>query len=240
MWNMTPQERLALLVTLLLLSAGVAVRIFGAEAGAAEWRDPTSSVDAEASGGVTGLRVKVEEKRASNRLRSTPLAAGERIDPNTASVDELQRLPRIGPALAARIVAHREANGPFGSLADLDAVSGIGPALLAGITPLVTLPPGAPVAKRVSGAGRGDGGAAPPANRSPPAAGSGEEARIPVNRATAEELQILPGIGPAIAERIVSWRAANGPFRTAEEMERVRGIGPVLRARLAPRLSFDP
>ena len=53
------------------------------------------------------------------------------VNLNTATSEELQRLPGIGPALAERIIEFRERNGPFGSLAELDAVSGIGPAILA-------------------------------------------------------------------------------------------------------------
>ena len=43
---------------------------------------------------------------------------------NTASVDELITLPGVGRRAAERIVAHREANGPFSSLEDLQAVEG--------------------------------------------------------------------------------------------------------------------
>lgn len=55
------------------------------------------------------------------------------INLNTASESELVALPGVGPVLAARIVAHREANGPFTSVDDLDSVSGVGPAVLAGL-----------------------------------------------------------------------------------------------------------
>ena len=60
------------------------------------------------------------------------------MDVDRATEEELDRLPGIGPALAARIVAHRSANGPFGSLAALDAVSGVGPALIKRVAPHVT------------------------------------------------------------------------------------------------------
>lgn len=63
--------------------------------------------------------------------------AAQRIAVNEASSEELQRLPGVGPALAARIIAHREEHGRFRKLEDLDAVSGIGPALLEKIGPLV-------------------------------------------------------------------------------------------------------
>nr|MBO2472111.1 hypothetical protein [Bacillota bacterium] len=53
-------------------------------------------------------------------------AVDTRININTATVAELQRLPGIGPALAARIVAYREAWGPFRRIEDLLEVPGIG------------------------------------------------------------------------------------------------------------------
>ncbi|BDP40991.1 competence protein ComEA [Deinococcus aetherius] len=62
-----------------------------------------------------------------------PLISG-RVNLNSASTEQLEALPKIGPALAARIVAGR----PYRSLADLDQVSGIGPSTLSALTPLVT------------------------------------------------------------------------------------------------------
>ena len=61
-----------------------------------------------------------------------PLISG-RLDLNTATRAQLEALPEVGPALAARIEAAR----PLRSLADLDAVKGIGPAALEQLTPLV-------------------------------------------------------------------------------------------------------
>lgn len=70
-------------------------------------------------------------------------------------------------------------------------------------------------------------------------AGLGEEARalrdgetIDVNRASAEELRLLPRIGPTLAERIVAHRAAEGPFERIEELSEVRGVGPATVERL--------
>jgi len=49
---------------------------------------------------------------------------------------------------------------------------------------------------------------------------------VDVNRADAEELTALPGIGPALATRIVAYREEHGPFTSVDDLERVQGIGP--------------
>lgn len=59
-------------------------------------------------------------------------------------------------------------------------------------------------------------------------------APIDLNRATAEELETLPGIGAAKAAAIVAAREAQGGFRSLDELEGVRGIGPALMAKLRP------
>jgi competence ComEA-like helix-hairpin-helix protein len=55
------------------------------------------------------------------------------VDLNVATSDDLVRLPGIGPVLAGRIVADRDANGPFASADDLARVSGIGPSTVEGL-----------------------------------------------------------------------------------------------------------
>ncbi len=63
-----------------------------------------------------------------------------------------------------------------------------------------------------------------------------EPARGPLdlNRATAEELETLPGIGAAKAAAILEARDAQGGFSSLDELEAVRGIGPALMAKLRP------
>lgn len=63
--------------------------------------------------------------------------AGGLVDLNTADAATLDTLPRIGPALAERIIAWREENGPYTSVEDLLAVPGIGEKMLAALRDLV-------------------------------------------------------------------------------------------------------
>ncbi|TMK86417.1 MAG: ComEA family DNA-binding protein [Actinobacteria bacterium] len=65
--------------------------------------------------------------------------AGGPINVNTATLDQLDSLPGIGPTLAQRIIDYREQHGPFRSVEDLLNDSGIGDARLADLKPLVTV-----------------------------------------------------------------------------------------------------
>lgn len=57
------------------------------------------------------------------------------------------------------------------------------------------------------------------------AGGSAPGGLISINRATAEQLEELPGIGPALSSRIIAYRDANGGFKTKEDLLNVSGIG---------------
>src|SRR2546425_4439931 len=92
------------------------------------------------------VRLAARDTPPPSRLRETarmaarlarPLLPGERIDLDRADVTEITRLPRVGPALAQRIVAWRDQHGPFGSLARFDCVPGVGPHLVERLPPYV-------------------------------------------------------------------------------------------------------
>ena len=71
----------------------------------------------------------------------TAAETGALLDLNTADQAALETLPGIGEALAQRILAYREAHGPFSSVDELQAVDGIGPGILARLRPYVTAVP---------------------------------------------------------------------------------------------------
>ncbi len=62
---------------------------------------------------------------------------------------------------------------------------------------------------------------------------------VNINTATLEELDALPGIGPGLAQRILDYREANGPFARIEEIMEVSGIGPSTFERMQDRLTVE-
>lgn len=204
---MTPMEGKGLLqgAGLLLVLAFLRVGFLHVEKG-----------DLLSSTGTDELPSMIREAReAEERTASKPrkLEPGERVDPNRAGVDDLTRLPGVGRAVAEGIVTTREDRGAFRQGTDLLEVSGIGPATLSRIEPFLDFSRVFPVEL--------------PARKAAPAL-------VDLNSAGAAELQTLPGIGPALAERIIESRSQDGPFRTPEELTRVRGIGPATLERLRP------
>jgi len=71
--------------------------------------------------------------------RAAPPAAGGKTNLNSAGLEELGALPKVGPVLAQRIVDWRKEHGPFTSVEELDAVDGVGPKMLETLLPLVSV-----------------------------------------------------------------------------------------------------
>jgi competence ComEA-like helix-hairpin-helix protein len=157
--------------------------------------------------------------RDSARDADRPLADGELIDLDRATAAEIARLPGIGPDMARRLVEYRAQHGDFGGIEALDAVPGVGPALLAKVARHV----------RFSGV-----------RASTPAPSSLLQVGSPValNTASVNELGKLPGIGPGRAAAIVAYREAHGPFASIDALGHVPGIGSATLVKLRPFLDI--
>lgn len=127
-------DRRAALMLALLALTGAGVRYIRSPSP----DTPPGDVRLQSSGVTQPGGLQATARRAAQLAR--PLLPGERVDLDRADVSEITRLPRIGPALAQRIVAWRSEHGPFGSLARLDSVPGIGAKLLDAIRPFVVQP----------------------------------------------------------------------------------------------------
>lgn len=161
---------------------------------------------------------------------NTPLTGGP-IDVNHADAASLQEIPGVGPTAAAAILGGR----PYRDLADLDRrVPRLTPAALDAIAYRGTFEPPYPAdAATPRSSGRRSAGT--PRPRSSRKEGP---RLIDPNTATVAELQRLPGIGPAIAARIVADRASHGPYASVEDLDRVAGIGPATVEKLRSKVSL--
>jgi competence protein ComEA len=172
------------------------------------------------SGGALG-----SAKPAQNR--ETPRGP---LDPNRASLPELDKLPGVGPATAQRIIAAR----PLKDLNDLAKV--VGARRAKQLAPLLSL--------RGTIDDRPNGGVARPDSRTSRSsyARDPDQARaartthtrepIDLNRATLSELERISGIGPALARRLILKRDSLGRFTDWAQVDAVPGVGPSLLKKL--------
>ena len=82
---------------------------------------------------------KIAKTSLSGHSNKLTAESGLQIALNTATIDDLQKLPTVGPAMAARILAYRAQSGGFAKVEDLMQVPGIGPKKFAKIAPCVKL-----------------------------------------------------------------------------------------------------
>jgi competence ComEA-like helix-hairpin-helix protein len=191
---------------------------------------PNAQVGLTAPENADSALAVAEAMYAEEERRREPLAPGELIDPNLANEVELDRLPGIGPATARAIVRSRAADGPFLVLGDLERVTGLGSTTVQRLEPHVALP----------GSVNPGGSGREPGRPSQPNRDEKWRRKLDVNRASAQELEALPGIGAVRAEAIVNWRRQHGPFRNLEQLLEVRGIGAATLERLRPYLVAGP
>lgn len=136
-------------------------------------------------------------------------------------------LYRLGPD--ARVADAIDAAGGLAAEADLDAVN-LAAKVADGERVYVPRrgesPP--PIVAGSGGGGAGGGGGA--------VGGRAAAAPLDLNTATVEQLDSLPGVGPATAEAIVAYRKEKGRFRSVDELLEVRGIGEAKLAAIRPKV----
>ena len=221
---MLPPERRALLLLLTLAVAGQGVRLLATRPG-----EPPGQVQLLPSlsdGSPTA-------QRDSTMQEARPLAPGELVD-----ADRRSRRPS---SLACRGLAWHwqrslwQIGMPRGRSAAWKGSIGCPGSAPDCSGPWPRTSPSAGsrrAAPNTPGAGLGTAFAPPPPGSVAVAASGQPDTVLNVNRATAVELEGLPGIGPSLARRIVADREARGPFATVEALDRIPGIGPGLVARL--------
>ena len=183
--------------------------------------------------GQTAAPAAPKTKAKAAAKEAAPKAAAL-LDLNKATAEELaDQLPGVGAVTAKKIVAGR----PYAKVDDL-ARAGVPAKTIEGLRGLVTvsppppvLPAPAPKPKAAMTKERAKDKGAAPAPQPKPIAGK----RVNINKASKEELDVLPGIGPVRAQAIIEGR----PFKTIDDIKNVKGIKDVEFSKIKDMIAVD-
>ncbi|MDX9761930.1 MAG: helix-hairpin-helix domain-containing protein [Desulfomonilia bacterium] len=175
----------------------------------------------------------------------------EKLNINTAKAEDLQKVPGMDQPLAQSIIQYREANGPFESVDDLTKVQGMNDQKLQSVQNYLTAEKinintaSAEEMQIVPGMDQSLAQNIVEYRQANGPFGSVDELsqvqgiddqklqsiqehltadKIDLNTASAEELQIIPGVDQSLAQNIVEYRQANGPFGSVDDLSQVSGI----------------
>ncbi|HYQ75711.1 ComEA family DNA-binding protein [Cellulomonas sp.] len=214
-WRLAPRTAAIALGALLLVGGAVALR---------------------SAAQPTGDPVAVEEPAVTRGAADTEGATTDGAEANGA--DAAAEDPTVWVHVVGRVAAPGVVALPEGSRVG-DAVAAAGGALpdadLAGLNLAAVVQDGAQIRVPAPGeeppadADDGSGGLSGPGGGGGSGGGGGA---VDVNTAGSAELQTLPGIGPVLADRIVAWRDANGPFPDVDALLDVSGIGPAVLGKI--------
>ena len=155
-------------------------------------------------------------------ISSVNIPSSEKININTASLEQLESLPKVGPVTAKNIVDYRESNGPFRSIEDIQNVPRIGPKTFENLRPYITT-----------------GNDEEPVYKKSSDSDTSSPDKININTASETKLATVPGIGPKTARSIVEYREQHGPFKSVDELENVPRIGKKTIEKVKPYLTVE-
>jgi len=234
MRNLTPEKKLLLFLALVVLCSTIARALKARESALSV---QAGALDLESFAQQTDSAVKQGRRKPAGKPKVSRRAQPRPVSIRHTTEEELERLPGMTPTTAARIVAARDASGGRLSIEDIAAIPGIGRRKAEAIRPyLLDLSVPRPLIgydPDDEAPDRTKRGAREP--RSHPTRPAGP---VDVNRATQEELESLPGVGPGLAERILAERKKRGRFADMAALDSVPGIGPALLRRLEGLVRF--
>ena len=208
--------RVASLVAALVVLGG-AVVVWRGGSGASSGADPAASLPRAGSG--TTVADPVSADGVPGATGTTRPTSGDLV---VQAAGAVVRPGLYHLAAGARVADLIDQAGGFTPDADTDRVNLASP-LADGVRVWVPRRGEADPPSAVGGGGEGGSGGS---------SGTGPAALVDLNTATADELDALPGVGPATAAAIIDHRQRHGPFRSVDELADVRGIGDAKLAQL--------
>lgn len=237
--GLTRQEQKILLFLILVITIGMGIHYVGRPGRHGVWVESDRTVSEEVTGATSAAGTIHHGEQSSGetlRLEAQPRDVEGRLNINQATLEELDKLPGIGPKRAQLIIDYREANKGFRVVEELLNISGIGEKTYsqleryvyvgelqesqpASSTPRFAAPSSPLVTQGTAGIGQQE-------RPQPVLTPDISRTRININTASFEELKSLKYIGDVLAERIIQYRQEHGPFSSPQDIMKVKGIGP--------------